>query len=169
MNPHYLEYGGMRLIIMCLNEAEGEGAWNMEITEIRVFIKEGQDKKLKAYTTVTFDNVFVVRNIKVIEGPNGLFIAMPSRKMKYSCSRCGFKNESGGKYCNGCGIELPLDNNREVSVADAKSEHRDIAHPITQQFREYLQNKILEAYKKEVMQGSSPAGNSKGLFGGTSE
>jgi len=40
----------------------------MEVTEIRVFLKEGQDKKLKAYTTVTFDNSFVVRNIKVIQG-----------------------------------------------------------------------------------------------------
>ena len=54
----------------------------MEITEIRVFPKEGQDKKLKAYTTVTFDDSFVVRNIKVIQGSSGLFIAMPSRKMK---------------------------------------------------------------------------------------
>ena len=54
----------------------------MEITEVRVFPKEGQDKKLKAYATVTFDNCFVVRNIKVIEGTKGLFVAMPSRKIK---------------------------------------------------------------------------------------
>ena len=54
----------------------------MHISEVRVFPKEGQDKKLKAYATVTFDNCFVVRNIKVIQGANGLFIAMPSRKMK---------------------------------------------------------------------------------------
>ena len=53
----------------------------MEITEIRVFLKEGLDKKLKAYATVTFDNAFVVRNIKVIQGASGLFIAMPSRKI----------------------------------------------------------------------------------------
>ena len=39
----------------------------MEITEIRIFPKEGQDKKLKAYATVTFDDAFVVRNIKVIQ------------------------------------------------------------------------------------------------------
>lgn len=108
----------------------------MEITEIRVFLRESPDKKLKAYTTVTFDDAFVVRNIKVIQGSSGLFIAMPSRKV-------ASKDGSG-----------------EV-------QHRDIAHPITQEFREYLQTKVLEAYKKEVEakgsnQASSPdAGQTK--------
>ena len=125
----------------------------MEVTEIRVFLKEGQDKKLKAYTTVTFDNAFVVRNIKVIQGPNGLFIAMPSRKMKYPCAKCGFKNEVGCKYCNGCGGVIPAQ--KEHEFADAKSEHRDIAHPITQAFREYLQTKILDAYNNEIKNPSA--------------
>jgi stage V sporulation protein G len=120
----------------------------MQVTEIRIFLKEGQDKKLKAYTTVTFDNAFVVRNIKIILGPNGLFIAMPSRKMKYACPKCGFKNEVGCKYCNGCGSEIPAP--KEQELADAKTEHRDIAHPITQEFREYLQSKILDAYNNEI-------------------
>jgi stage V sporulation protein G len=125
----------------------------MEVTEIRVFLKEGQDKKLKAYTTVTFDNAFVVRNIKVIQGPNGLFIAMPSRKMKYPCPRCGFKNEVGSKYCNGCAAEVPPP--KEPVQTDAKTEHRDVAHPITQEFREYLQKKILNAYNDEIKTGVS--------------
>ena len=129
----------------------------MEITEVRVFLKEGQDKKLKAYATVTFDNCFVVRNIKVIQGASGLFIAMPSRKMKNSCTKCGFKNEVGSKFCNQCGAPIKSENIGVVHVdsadADVKAEHRDIAHPITQQFREYLQNKILDAYKKEIPEG----------------
>ncbi len=122
----------------------------MEITEIRVFPKEGQDKKLKAYTTVTFDNAFVVRNIKVIQGSSGLFIAMPSRKTKNPCPKCNFKNEVGSKFCNHCGAQLPMTIHSQVEFTDSKSEHRDIAHPITQQFREYLQTKILDAYKKEL-------------------
>ena len=130
----------------------------MEITEIRVFPKEGQDKKLKAYTTVTFNNVFVVRNIKVIQGSNGLFIAMPSRKMKNPCPKCHFKNEVGSKFCNQCGVALPINQTQETFV-DSKAEHRDIAHPITQQFREYLQGKVLEAYKKEAEAGF-PRGSS---------
>jgi len=126
----------------------------MEITEIRVFLKEGQDKKLKAYTTVTFDSVFVVRNIKVIEGASGLFIAMPSRKMKGSCPKCHFKNEVGSRFCNQCGVQVPA-HLPDDEPHDAKSEHRDIAHPVTQKFREYLQGKILEAYKAEIEKNPS--------------
>jgi stage V sporulation protein G len=53
----------------------------MEITDIRVR-KVTAEGKLKAYVTVTFDDSFVVHNVKVIEGENGVFIAMPSRKTK---------------------------------------------------------------------------------------
>ena len=51
----------------------------MQITELRLRKVENEGK-LKAYVTVTFDNCFVVHNVKIIEGKTGLFIAMPSRK-----------------------------------------------------------------------------------------
>ncbi|PIQ89810.1 MAG: hypothetical protein COV72_01210 [Candidatus Omnitrophica bacterium CG11_big_fil_rev_8_21_14_0_20_42_13] len=129
----------------------------MEITEVRVFLRNDEDKKLKAYTTVTFDNVFVVRNIKVIEGNNGLFIAMPSRKIKQSCPRCNFKNELRSKFCNQCGGQLPV-NAKPNADDDKQAEHRDTAHPITQEFREQLQRKILEAYGKEKTGASGNLG-----------
>lgn len=53
---------------------------NMEITEVRVFPMN--EDKLKAYATVTFDNCFVVRDLKIISGNSGLFVAMPSKKRK---------------------------------------------------------------------------------------
>jgi stage V sporulation protein G len=52
----------------------------MEITEVRVF--PVNEEKLKAYVTITFDYCFVVRDLKVIHGNNGLFVAMPSKKRK---------------------------------------------------------------------------------------
>lgn len=52
----------------------------MEITEIRVFSMN--EDKLKAYVTITFDDCFVVRDLKVISGNTGLFVAMPSKKRK---------------------------------------------------------------------------------------
>ena len=122
----------------------------MEVTEVRVFLKEGQDKKLKAYTTVTFDHALVIRNIKVIQGAEGMFIAMPSRKLKFSCPKCNFRNEVGSKFCSKCGALLPSEQKAEDDDADAKSQHRDVAHPITKEFRDYLQTKVLEAYKKEA-------------------
>ena len=51
----------------------------MTITDVRIR-KIATEGKMKAIVSVTFDNVFVVHDIKVIEGQNGLFIAMPSRK-----------------------------------------------------------------------------------------
>src|SRR5262245_24396672 len=53
---------------------------SMEITEVRVFPMN--EDKLKAYATITFANCFVVRDIKVISGSTGLFVAMPSKKRK---------------------------------------------------------------------------------------
>src|SRR3989338_8216250 len=52
----------------------------MEITEIKIFpVKE---ERLKAYVSITLDNCFVVKDLKVIDGKNGLFVAMPSKKLK---------------------------------------------------------------------------------------
>ncbi|HAH97268.1 MAG TPA: hypothetical protein DHD79_10160 [Firmicutes bacterium] len=51
----------------------------MEITDVRVR-KVNTDGKMKAIATITFDSSFVVRDIRVIEGQNGLFVAMPSRR-----------------------------------------------------------------------------------------
>lgn len=53
----------------------------MEITDIRIRKVEAEGK-LKAYVTVTFDDSFVVHNVKIIEGDSGVFIAMPSRKTR---------------------------------------------------------------------------------------
>ena len=52
----------------------------MEVTEVRVF--PVQEERLKAYVAITFDHCFVVRDLKVINGNNGLFVAMPSKKRK---------------------------------------------------------------------------------------
>jgi len=129
----------------------------MEITEVRVILKDSPDKKLKAYATVTFDNAFVVRNIKLIEGSSGLFIAMPSRKVKHPCPKCSFKNELRSKYCNQCGSQLPEmpRPSTQETTGNAQMEHKDIAHPITHAFREYLQKKVLEAYEQERLKGPS--------------
>ncbi|MFH1479522.1 MAG: septation protein SpoVG family protein [Candidatus Omnitrophota bacterium] len=137
----------------------------MEITEIRIFPKEGLNNKLKAYATITIDNVFVVRNIKIIEGKGGLFVAMPSRKMKYACPKCSHKNEVRSKFCNVCGAGLPV-TQRETHTpeeqADARqSEHKDIAHPITAECRDMIQKKVLAAYETERKKGPIVSGASE--------
>ncbi len=90
----------------------------MQVTELRIR-KVEDEGKLKAYVTVTFDNSFVVHNVKIIEGQNGLFIAMPSRKT-------------------------------------ANGEYKDVAHPISPEFRNELQEKIIGEYNAgHVDTGSS--------------
>ncbi len=126
----------------------------MEISEVRIFSKEGANSKLKAYATITIDNAFVVRNIKIIEGKTGLFIAMPSRKIKENCPRCNYKNVIHSKFCNECGAQLPASSQHIAQTPEEthdlrQSEHKDIAHPITVQAREYIQKKILDAYQAE--------------------
>jgi stage V sporulation protein G len=54
---------------------------DMEITEVKVFPVKDNDK-LKAYASIVFDDSFVIRDIRIITGTNGLFVAMPSRKKK---------------------------------------------------------------------------------------
>jgi len=120
----------------------------MKITEVRIFPTESKDGKLKAFATMTFDDWFVVRNVKVIQGNNGLFVAMPSRKAMVSCPKCNFKNVVGSSYCNQCGggLESVQPVAQEGSEKDKHGNHMDIAHPITQECRVYIQDEILKAY-----------------------
>lgn len=127
----------------------------MEITEVRIFLRESPDRKLKAYATVTFDDAFVVRDIKVIEGNKGLFVAMPSRRLRNACPKCGHRNVVSSKYCNKCAGQLEMVERRETFNQEHDNEHRDIAHPIKQEFRNYLQQKVLDAYQAEAVKGSS--------------
>lgn len=55
----------------------------MKITDIRLRLGRGTEEqgKLKAYVDLTFDEMFVIHGLKIIEGQNGIFVAMPSRKM----------------------------------------------------------------------------------------
>lgn len=132
----------------------------MEITEVRIFPRESQDRKLKAYATITIDDAFVVRNVKVIEGNKGLFVAMPSRKLKEACPKCNYKNAIGSKFCNQCGALLPQVKRREERGEDTRrqSGHKDIAHPITPECREYIQKKVLGAYNDEIKSGKPSIG-----------
>ncbi|MBN2373417.1 septation regulator SpoVG [bacterium] len=79
----------------------------MEVTNIKIFRVNGE--KLKAYASVVFDDSFMIRDLKVISGSNGLFVAMPNKRGR------------DGTY-------------------------RDIAHPIKQEMRDFLEQSILKAY-----------------------
>ncbi|MFC1668502.1 septation protein SpoVG family protein [Chlamydiota bacterium] len=119
----------------------------MEITQVKVHLRSAAHSKLKAFVTITFDDMFVIRDLKVIEGKKGLFVAMPSVKRKESCPSCGKKNPVRVKFCSECGTRLP-DKMQQISEEERREEHRDIAHPITPQAREYIQKRIMGTYNE---------------------
>ncbi|MBN2513295.1 MAG: SpoVG family protein [Sedimentisphaerales bacterium] len=127
----------------------------MEISEVRVKLVANQDDRLKAFCSMTLDNEFVVRDIKIIEGAGGLFVAMPSRKMSDHCSKCGGKNHLRAKFCNHCGSKLP--ENRARQDMDGRMKlHADIAHPINASCRKKIQETIVKAFHEEVEKSKLP-------------
>jgi len=127
----------------------------MEVTEIRVKLAANPDNKLRAFCTVTFDACFVVRDLKIIDGGRGPFVAMPSRKLSDLCPHCRGKNHLRALYCNECGTRLSPDRAERDEQGRAKL-HADIAHPIHSDYREYLQGLVLEAYEREREQAARP-------------
>ena len=87
----------------------------MNITEIRVKLTMDPRNKLKGYCSITLDDAFVVRDLKIIEGAKGPFVAMPSRKLSDRCPTCSAKNCLTAAFCNQCGGAL--DANRAVYSA----------------------------------------------------
>jgi len=95
------------------------GRKQMEITSIKVKREEREGSHMKGRASVVIDNGLAIHNIRIIEGKNGLFIAMPSTSREV-------ENEEG----------------ETVTV------HRDIVHPINQEVRTMFEEKILKAYEE---------------------
>lgn len=127
----------------------------MNITEIRTKLVNDPAERLRAYCSITIDEDFVIRDLKVIEGPNGLFLAMPSRKLTDRCPKCGCKNHLRARFCNDCGARLP--ENRIPRDQQGRSKlHADVAHPITSTCRERIQEAVVEAFSEEFERSQTP-------------
>jgi len=90
-----------------------------------------------------------VRDIKIIEGGRGLFVAMPSRKLCDRCPSCAAKNHIRARYCNDCGARLRSDRG-DLDERGRPRLYADIAHPINQEARDFVQHQILQAYYAEL-------------------
>lgn len=129
----------------------------MQITEIRIKLmddKESRNERLLAFCSVTFDHMFVVRDLKIIEGIKGLFVAMPSRKLTDRCG-CGSKNHLRARFCNQCGARLNEDRAPRDEAGRSKL-HADVAHPINAQAREFIQGSIIKGYHEELDRSQMP-------------
>jgi stage V sporulation protein G len=125
------------------------------ITEVRIKLMEDNNERLQAFCSVTFDDCFVIRDLKIIEGTKGSFVAMPSRKLTDRCPGCGCKNHLRARHCNQCGARL--DEDRATRGADGRAKlHADIAHPINSGCREVIQSAVLKAYHEERERSKQP-------------
>ncbi|MCA8941929.1 MAG: SpoVG family protein [Planctomycetes bacterium] len=123
----------------------------LNITEIRVKLTSDPRNKLKAYCSVTFENAFVVRDLKIIDGAKGPFVAMPSRKLADRCPKCSHKNNLRASYCNQCGGRLDPQR-AERDTRHRPRLHADLAHPINSDCRIQLHKAVVLAYSEELEQ-----------------
>jgi stage V sporulation protein G len=127
----------------------------VEITEVRVKLMEEPGERLQAFCSITFDDAFVVRDLKIIEGATGPFVAMPSRKLTAHCPHCGCKNHLRSAYCNQCGSRLKEP--PPVKDEDGRAKlYADIAHPINSSCREMIQEKVILAFQEERARSKLP-------------
>jgi stage V sporulation protein G len=127
----------------------------VEITEVRIKLMEEPGERLKAFCSITFDDCFVVRDLKIIEGSSGPFVAMPSRKLTSHCPRCSMKNHLRAGYCNQCGSKL--EDGRAPKDADGRAKlYADIAHPINSDCREMIQRRVIHDFFEELELAKQP-------------
>lgn len=127
----------------------------MEITEVRIKLMENSEDRLRAFCSITFDDCFVIRDLKIIEGNSGPFVAMPSRKLTLHCRSCNTKNHLRARFCNNCGKRLPADNFDFDDHGRAKL-YADIAHPINADCREQIQNRVIGEFYEELERAKLP-------------
>jgi stage V sporulation protein G len=127
----------------------------VEITEIRIKLMDDPSDRLQAFCSITFDGCFVIRDLKIIQGVKGSFVAMPSRKLTDRCPRCGTKNHLRARFCNDCGARLQEE--RALKSDDGRAKlYADIAHPINSDCRDSIQRRVLDAYAVELERSKLP-------------
>ncbi|PHS10139.1 MAG: stage V sporulation protein G [Blastopirellula sp.] len=128
----------------------------MEITEVRIKLMDAASDRLRGFCSITFDDSFVVRDLKIIEGTSGPFVAMPSRKLTAHCPQCNCKNSLKAPYCNQCGFKLPASMGERGGAEGRAKLYADIAHPINSECREMIQTRVIEEYKIELGKSEDP-------------
>ena len=128
----------------------------MEITEVRIKLMEEQGERLQAFCSITFDDAFVVRDLKIIEGASGSFVAMPSRKLTAPLPPMRIEESSPCRLLQSMrrqnsGNFPPL----RTTKGRAKL-YADIAHPINSVCREMIQQRVILAFDEEKARSKLP-------------
>jgi len=128
----------------------------MTITEVSIKLVGGGAERLLAFCSITIDGAFVVRDLKLIDGPTGPFVAMPSRKLSSHCGTCRTKNPLRSNYCNQCGSRLAAPEGGSRPDDGRQRLYADIAHPINAGCRDLIQRRVLAEYETELVRAREP-------------
>ncbi|QDS95582.1 Putative septation protein SpoVG [Roseimaritima multifibrata] len=131
----------------------------MEITEVRIKLMDDSEDRLRAFCSITIDHCFVVRDLKIIEGSNGPFVAMPSRKLTSHCNRCGYKNHLRAGFCNQCGSKFRREQSNDYD--SPQKLYADVAHPINSECRELIQTAVVRELDAELSRAGQPGYRSR--------
>ncbi len=121
----------------------------MEITEVRVTLANASElpaprSKVLAYCSLTFDDCFAVKDVRLIQTEKGIVVAFPDRKLTDRCPSCRLKSYLTDAYCGNCGVELPpMPNSESLRRSDF---YADIAHPINHECRDMINREVIAAY-----------------------
>jgi stage V sporulation protein G len=127
------------------------------ITEVRTTLATPRSNSgLLAYSSVAFDGAFVVKDVKVVDGPHGLIVSMPSKEIQDRCPSCGEKNALRARYCSQCGDRL-ADYRASRDDGGRLVLRIDTVHPITAEFRAAINDAVTGAYADEFMRDRGPA------------
>jgi stage V sporulation protein G len=131
----------------------------MEITEVRVKLMEDSEDRLRGFCSITIDHCFVIRDLKIIDGTNGPFVAMPSRKLTHHCPKCGHKNHMRASFCNQCGGRLrPIE---DMDGDNPQKLYADVAHPINAECRDLIQKAVIAEFEAELRRAAQPGYRSR--------
>lgn len=114
----------------------------MEI-RVEMTLVENGNGPLKAYCTLMLNQSFVVKDVRLIETPKGLTVAMPSRWRTKRCERCHEKNSVVSRYCNQCGVALT-----QLPPSETSRGRIDLIHPVSPEARQKIENTVIQHYHK---------------------
>jgi DNA-binding cell septation regulator SpoVG len=114
------------------------------------------------YASIVFDHEFIVRDLKVLQRGDRLIVGMPSSREADSCPVCYHKTPLADHFCGHCGRRLAEGRRYDPETGDSLDQYRDVAHPITTEFRRVVEAAVLRAYVAESNRARAIGASSNG-------
>ncbi len=122
----------------------------MNITEIQLrLITPPSPEGVLAYVHLVLDSQLALKDIRLIDRPGRTpLLCMPTRPRTTKCTSCRTKNPLNHQKCHRCGTTIPKTEDMEI--------FQDVAHPITREFRQYLEEQVMNEFRRLSQSSTVP-------------